>query len=210
MLALAFAGVVVSGRATRSPTRWSDFLKELASRPGSGIGFGVVLAAAISSRRAGIWSESAAIAVIAVVAGSFFSIDSAGGSGYLGAFLAGLIVANMGLLGLEMHARHSEEVRLLVAVIADVMVMLVFITLGANLPWRAMADHFWPSLAVIAALIFVARPLTVLACLLRRSSRRAGRGTRSSSSLGRARPVSSLPPWRASSSACTYRTPRSS
>jgi potassium/hydrogen antiporter len=175
VLALAFAGVVLSGRASLTDPMMS-FLSDLALSTGLGFAFGIVLAAAISSRRAGIWSESAAIAVIAVVAGSFFSIDSAGGSGYLGAFLAGLIVANMGRLGLEMHVRHSEEVRILVAVIADVMVMLVFITLGANLPWRAMGDHLGPSLAVIAALIFVARPLTVLACLL---VDRRGRWTRS-------------------------------
>jgi cell volume regulation protein A len=55
------------------------------------------------------------------------------------------------------------------------MVMLVFITLGANLPWRAMGDHLWPALAVIATLIFVARPLAVLACLL---ADRRGRWTR--------------------------------
>jgi cell volume regulation protein A len=44
--------------------------------------------------------------------------------------------------------------------------MLVFITLGANLPWRSIADHFWPSLAVLGMLIFVVRPLVVLVCLL--------------------------------------------
>jgi cell volume regulation protein A len=46
------------------------------------------------------------------------------------------------------------------------MVMLVFITLGANLPLREIADELAPSLAVIAALILIARPVTVLACLL--------------------------------------------
>jgi cell volume regulation protein A len=142
------------------------FTSELAVSTAVGFAFGVVLSAAISSRRAGIWRESAAIAVVAVVAGSFFSIDTAGGSGYLGAFLGGLIVANMGRLGLAMHSHHEQEVRILVRVVADVMTMLVFITLGANLPWGAIADRFWPALAVLAVLIFVARPLTVLACLL--------------------------------------------
>jgi cell volume regulation protein A len=47
------------------------------------------------------------------------------------------------------------------------MVMFVFLTLGANLPrWSAIADDLFPALAVLAVLIFVARPLTVLACLL--------------------------------------------
>jgi cell volume regulation protein A len=165
VLALVFAGVVLSGKA--SLTRpLLDFGFNLAVSTALGVVFGVVLSAAVSSRRAGIWRESAAIAVVAVVAGSFFSIDDLGGSGYLGAFLAGLIVANMDKLGLAMHSHHEHEVRTLVAVIADVMVMLVFITLGANLPWRAMADHIGPALVVLATLILVARPLTVLVCLL--------------------------------------------
>ena len=68
---------------------------------------GIVLSAAISSRRTGIWRESSAIAVLAVVAMSYVSLDFAGGSGYLGAFLAGLIVGNMKLLGLSMHDEHA-------------------------------------------------------------------------------------------------------
>lgn len=165
VLALAFAGVVLSGKPSLTKPM-VDFVLNLAISTGLGVVFGVVLAAAVSSRRAGIWRESAAIAVIAVVAGSFFSIDTVGGSGYLGAFLAGLIVANMHRLGLAMHSHHEVEVRMLVGLIADVMVMLVFITLGANLPWGTIAHHAVPALAVLAALIFVARPLTVLACLL--------------------------------------------
>jgi len=144
----------------------TDFLVDLALSTALGIVFGIVLSAVVSSRRTGIWRESAAIVVIAVVAGSFFSIDSAGGSGYLGAFLAGLILGNMPLLGLGMHTHHEDEMRAFVSTVSHSMVMLVFITLGANLPWHAMADHFWPALAVLATLIFVARPLVVLACLL--------------------------------------------
>jgi potassium/hydrogen antiporter len=165
ILALALVGVVLSGKA--SVTRpMIDFGVNLLVSTVLGVVFGVVLSAAVSSRRAGIWRESAPIAVIAIVAGSFFSIDDVGGSGYLGAFLAGLIVANMNKLGLAMHTHHEHEVRTLVSVIADVMAMLIFITLGANLPWGTMYDHVAPALAVLAALILVARPLTVLACLL--------------------------------------------
>ena len=165
VLALAFAGVVLSGSASLT-TPMVNFITDLGISTALGIVFGIVLSAVVSSRRTGIWRESAAIVVVAVVSGSFFSIDSAGGSGYLGAFLAGLILGNMHLLGLGMHSQHEYEVRAFVATTARTMVMLVFITLGANLPWSTMADHFWPSLAVLAALLFVARPVTVLACLL--------------------------------------------
>jgi potassium/hydrogen antiporter len=174
VLALAFAGVVLSGKASLTAPM-ARFLSDLAVSTTLGFVFGIVLSAAVSSHRTGIWRESAAIAVMAVLSGSFFTIDSVGGSGYLGAFLAGLIVANMSRLGLAMHSHHEQELRILVSVVADVMVMFVFITLGANLPWQAIADHFLPAFAVLASLILVARPITVLACLL---PDRRGRWTR--------------------------------
>ena len=40
------------------------------------------------------------------------------------------------------------------------MVIFVFITLGANLPFDAFADYALPALATLAVFIFVARPLT--------------------------------------------------
>jgi cell volume regulation protein A len=174
VLALAFAGVVLSGSASLTDPL-EDFVVDLAISTALGIVFGVILSAAVSSRRAGIWGESAAIAVMAVVAGGYFSIDSAGGSGYLGAFLAGLIVGNMDRLGLAMHSHHERDMRTLVAIASDVTVMLVFIVLGANIPWRDIADEFGPALAVVATLVLVARPLTVLASLL---VDRRGRWTR--------------------------------
>jgi cell volume regulation protein A len=165
VLALAFAGVVLSGNASLTEPL-KDFVVDLSISTGLGVVFGVVLSAAVSSRRAGIWSESAAIAVMAVIAGGYFSIGESGGSGYLGAFLAGLIVGNMERLGLAMHSHHERDMRVFVATVSDVMVMLVFVTLGANLPWGDIAHHLAPALAVVATLILVARPLTVVACLL--------------------------------------------
>jgi potassium/hydrogen antiporter len=165
VLALAFAGVVASGSASFTEPM-VEFVVDLGISTALGCVYGIVLSAAVSSRRAGIWRESAAIAVMAVITASFFSIDSAGGSGYLGAFLAGLIVANMEFLGLGMHSEHEREMRILVANIADVMVMFVFITLGANLPWRSIGDHLLPTVGVLLVLLFLARPLAVLACLL--------------------------------------------
>ena len=165
VLALAVAGVVLSGDASLTDPL-EEFVLDLAISTFLGVVFGVVLSAAVSSRRAGIWRESAAIAVMAVISAGYFSIDSAGGSGYLGAFLAGLIVGNMEQLRLAMHSEHERDMRVLVATVADVMVMFVFIVLGANLPWRAIADELAPALVVVAALILVARPLTVISCLL--------------------------------------------
>jgi potassium/hydrogen antiporter len=174
VLALAVAAFVLEGGGSFA-TPLYEFLRDLGISTAIGVGFGLVLAGAVSHRRIGVWQETPAIAVLLIVAAGFFSINTAGGSGYLGAFIAGLIVGNMDALGLGMHSLRELEMRSFFAVASDVIVIFVFITLGANLPFDRMANNGLPALATLAALIFLARPLTVLSCLL---SDRRGRWTR--------------------------------
>ena len=171
VLALALAGVLLSGDASLAAPA-EEFVVDLAISTVLGIVAGVLLAATISSHRAGIWRESSAAAVLAVVTIGYFSLDSAGGSGYLGAFLAGLIVGNMERLGLAMHSEHERELRQFAFSTADLITLFVFVVLGANIPFDTLGEYFLPALAVLAALLLVARPLTVLACTL--PDRRAG------------------------------------
>jgi cell volume regulation protein A len=165
VLALTLAGVVISGGGSIADPV-SDFAGELAISTVLGIVAGVLLAATISSHRAGIWRESAAAAVLMVVTISYFSLDSAGGSGYLGAFLAGLIVGNMERLGLAMESVHEREMRQFAFNMADLVTLFVFLVLGSNIPFRVLGENLLPAVAVIAALLLLARPLTVLACTL--------------------------------------------
>lgn len=143
-----------------------DFVGEIAISTGLGIGFGIVLALVLSQRRAGIWRESSAIAFAAVVAAAFVSAGSAGVSEYMAAFVAGLVAGNASYLGLGAAESQERELRFVAGRVTDIVVLLVFIVVGANLPLDAMADNAAPALAVIAALILLARPVTVAACLL--------------------------------------------
>jgi potassium/hydrogen antiporter len=164
-LALALAGVVISGDGSVAEPVL-DFLADLGISTVIGLVAGVGLAAVISSHRAGVWRESSALAVLTVVTISYFSLDSAGGSGYLGAFLAGLIVGNMERLGLAMHTEHEYEMRVFTAGTADLVTLFVFVLLGANIPFDDLGEHLLPALAVLASLLLLARPLVVTACTL--------------------------------------------
>jgi potassium/hydrogen antiporter len=165
VLALALAGSLLSGSGgIGGPV--SDFLVELGMSTVVGVLAGILLSATISSHRTGILRDSAPIAVLAVVAVSYVSLDFAGGSGYLGAFLAGLIVGNMELLGLAMHSHHEDELRMASRTLAEVVTIFIFLVVGASLPFATLADHWAPSLAVVAMLLLVARPIAVLACTL--------------------------------------------
>jgi potassium/hydrogen antiporter len=165
VLALAVAGALLSGESgVGGPA--SEFLAQLAISSVVGVLAGVLLSATISSHRAGILRDSAPIAVLAVVAVSYVSLDFAGGSGYLGAFLAGLIVGNMELLGLVMHSHNEDELRIASRTLSEVVTIFVFLVVGAALPFATLADNWAPSLAVVAVLLLVARPVAVLTCTL--------------------------------------------
>ena len=157
VLALAFAGVLVTGDSSIA-TPAEEFVVDLGISTLIGIVAGVLLAATISSQRTGIWRESSAAAVLTVVSISYFSLDSAGGSGYLGAFLAGLIVGNMERLGLAMHSSHEREMRMFAESLADLVTLFVFLVLGANIPFAVLGENLLPAFAVIATLLLLARP----------------------------------------------------
>jgi potassium/hydrogen antiporter len=165
VLALALTSFVIEGELSLAEPL-GEFVLDLLISTALGVAFGVLLAVVISTRRLGIWRESPVIAVALVVAGGYFALDSAGGSGYLGAFLAGLIVGNMDVLGLGMRSQRELETHFFASAMSDVMVIFVFVVLGANLPFDTIPDEAVPALITLAALIFVARPLTVLASLV--------------------------------------------
>jgi cell volume regulation protein A len=144
-----------------------EFFKELALGGIIGVGAGLLLAYAVASTaRAGIWDESPGVAILAVVALVYFSSETLGGSAYLAAFVMGLIVGNMGEFRLSQHEESERMLEGFVGQVAEIAVLLVFVTLGINLPFDSLADYFLGGLVVMAVFIFVARPLTVVACLL--------------------------------------------
>ena len=49
---------------------------------------------------------------------------------------------------------------------ADLVTLFVFVVLGANIPFDDLGEHLLPALAVLATLLLLARPLTVIACTL--------------------------------------------
>jgi potassium/hydrogen antiporter len=166
VLVLSLVEVVEAGHLSVSEPVF-EFFKELALGGVIGVGAGLLLAYAVASTaRAGIWDESPGVAILAVVALVYFSSETLGGSAYLTAFVMGLIVGNMGEFRLRQHEESERMLEGFVGQVAEIAVLLVFVTLGINLPFDALADYFFGGLIVMAVFIFVARPVTVLACLL--------------------------------------------
>jgi cell volume regulation protein A len=131
-----------------------------------GVGGGLVLSLMLSSHTVGIWRESPAVVVLALVSLEYFTADQLGGSSYLAAFVMGLVVSNAGLFGIRSNAEHEDLLDTFMGQVSEIAVLAVFVTLGINLPFAALQEYFWGGLVVMVVFIFVARPVTVLVCLL--------------------------------------------
>jgi cell volume regulation protein A len=166
VLTLTLVGAVEAGGFTLAGPGL-EFVQELALGALIGVVAGAVLCYAIASTaRAGIWDESPGVAIFAVVALAYVSTESLGGSAYLATFIMGLMIGNMDLLGLGHHDEHVTLLEGFLGQVAEIATLLVFVTLGLNLPFDALSKYFLGGLLVMFVLIFVARPITVLACLL--------------------------------------------
>jgi NhaP-type Na+/H+ or K+/H+ antiporter len=73
------------------------------------------------------------VAILAVVALVYFSSETLGGSAYLAAFVMGLIVGNMGEFRLGQHEESERMLESFVGQVAEIAVLLIFVTLGKML-----------------------------------------------------------------------------
>ena len=169
IVTLTMSGIVIagglSGGAFSGNGPLADFLRSIGIGLVVGIVGGVLIALLLSSHRFGVLRESAAATVLALVALAYAGAEATGGSPYLAAFIAGLIVGNKELLRIGHADEQERTLETYMTQTADIVVLAIFVVLGLNLDVRALWDNLWLGLAVMVVFIFIARPVTVAICL---------------------------------------------
>lgn len=164
VLALAVASAVGTAGGLSIEGLLSDFGTSMALGAVAGLMGGALLALMLSENRWGLWREAPLVPVMSLVAVGYFTAEHFGGSAYLAAFIMGLIVGNLDLLGLRRAQEHERLMEPLMNQLTEIATIGVFVTLGVNLPLDAVQRNLWPGIALMAFFIFVARPVTVLVC----------------------------------------------
>ena len=169
ILALTMAGIITAGGLTGSliagDSPLIEFLRNIGLGLVIGIVGGVLIAVLLSSRRFGVLRESVGATLLAIVALAYVSSEVAGGSPYLAAFVAGLIVGNKDLIRIDHDHEQERMLEQYTTQTVDIVVLAIFVVLGLNLDVQLLLDNLWAGLAVTAVFIFIARPATVAICL---------------------------------------------
>ncbi|CAM3046725.1 cation:proton antiporter [Paenibacillus sediminis] len=157
---------VASGKGTLDFGAMSwDFLKTAIGGILVGIVVSLILTYLVAHKKHGILREYTTIGMIVVALGSYLVGDILGVSGFMATFVAGLIWGNAHQFGLSMQDKLDET-----SSFADnsavMMRMLIFMLLGSQVNFGVLSTYFWPSLAAVLVLMFIARPITVLLCAL--------------------------------------------
>ncbi|MCX6391692.1 MAG: cation:proton antiporter [Actinobacteria bacterium] len=165
ILSLTMAGIITAGGLTSGVLASDSPLVEFARSIGLGLVVGVIggvlIALLLSSHRFGILRESVGATLLAVVALAYVSSEVAGGSPYLAAFIAGLIVGNKDLLRIAHDDEQEHQLETYLTQTVDIIVLAIFVILGLNLNVDLLIDNLWAGLAVMVVFIFIARPATV-------------------------------------------------
>lgn len=130
-----------------------------------GVLVGYVFALLVSTRKIGILTDFASVLTIPAAAGAYLLAETLHTSGFMAVFFAGLAIGNADRFKINIDDRCSHKTEEFILQISFLMRIGIFILLGTHVDFAVMKQYLWPSIAIVAFFMLVARPLTVLSCL---------------------------------------------
>ncbi|NTW71083.1 MAG: sodium:proton antiporter [Eubacteriaceae bacterium] len=164
----AIATFAILGIITAGTFSLSDSIFELFKTSLGGIAVGLILgllaskAISDSGTKVGVFQEHPSEIALGAVIGAYVISNYFGFSGFIAVFVVGMICGNKKILNmcipeqfLETHLRFKE-------VMTIIMRMMIFILLGTHVDFGILFSNIGSTLLIVAILIFVARPISVL------------------------------------------------
>jgi potassium/hydrogen antiporter len=165
IITLAFLGLVVGGSSSAHISIGRD-LSDLVFQAGIGIVAGVVLGYLasffVAHHRYGFLMEYLPLITLIAVVGGYLAAVGLHASGFMAAFIAGVVMGNMDYFGLRMPRGDRGRFDDFVGTTSLISRMFIFIVLGSQVKLDLIAHYWWQGLVVVFVLMFIARPLTVL------------------------------------------------
>ena len=131
-----------------------------------GIGIGIVLGYAasffVAHERYGFLMEYLPLVTLIAVIGGYLGAVDLQASGFMAAFVAGVVMGNMSYFKLQISQDTRERFDDFVGTTALISRMFIFILLGSQVRLQLIGEYWWQGLVVVAVFMFIARPLTVL------------------------------------------------
>ncbi|MGH8161526.1 MAG: cation:proton antiporter [Gammaproteobacteria bacterium] len=165
IITLVFLALVTGGAGVGQHIAVGPAVLNLVEQAGIGIGVGLVLGYVgsfiVAHERYGFLSDYVKLVTLIAVIGGYLGAVGWHASGFMAAFVAGLVMGNMHYFGLKMPRDVRPRFEGFVGTTSLISRMFIFILLGSQVKLGLIVQYWWEGLAVVAVFMFVARPLTV-------------------------------------------------
>lgn len=165
IITFAILGVITGGVFSAT-----DSILELFKTVGGGLAIGAILGyithLLIDEKKYGIFKEHPTELILVAVIGGYLIANHFEFSGFMAVFIIGMFCGNKKKFNFwipeesfQTHMRFKE-------VLTVILRMMIFVVLGTQLDFASISKYLMPTLIVVATLVFIARPISVLACIV--------------------------------------------
>lgn len=131
-----------------------------------GVLFGTACIFLVSERAWGVLHDYGSFVMMLTALSAYEVSTLLGASGFMAAFAAGVISGNGKTFAWPLSDHTEANVHHFGNAITLIMRMLIFVLLGTQVDFGLVFQYLWPGLAIVGVLMLVARPATVLSCVL--------------------------------------------
>ncbi len=148
---------------------WTSVVSSFMFSAGIGVLSGAAVAAlgilVISTTRFGVLREYSSVVFLMVAMASYQVASVLQGSGFMAAFVAGLLVGNAKPLHVPIAALTEQHAEHFFHAITLIFRIIIFTLLGTQVQFHDMVQNFGGLLLLVLVLMLVARPITVFVCV---------------------------------------------
>ena len=161
VITFSLIGIILGGEFSLSQSVM-QLVKSIAGGVLIGVVAGYLSHLFVDEKKFGILRDHPAELMIATVAGAYLISDKFGFSGFMAVFVVGMFCGNKKVFDFWIP-EHSFQTHLRFKEVFTVLLrMMIFVILGTQLVFENLFSNLTPALIVVAVLIFVARPVSVI------------------------------------------------
>ena len=161
VITFSLIGIILGGEFSLAQSIM-DLVKSIAGGVLIGVVAGYLSHLFVDEKKFGILRDHPAELMIATVAGAYLISDRFGFSGFMAVFVVGMFCGNKKVFDFWIP-EHSFQTHLRFKEVFTVLLrMMIFVILGTQLVFENLFSNLTPALIVVAVLIFIARPVSVI------------------------------------------------
>ncbi len=165
VVTFSILGVIMGGEFSVSESMLELF-KTITGGLFVGATIGYLTHLLIDEKKKGLLKDHTAELILVSVIGAYLIANHFGFSGFMAVFIVGMFCGNKKMFdfwipeeSFQTHLRFKE-------ILTIILRMMIFVLLGTHLDFQNLLANLWPTLIIVGVLIFIARPISVIFCVI--------------------------------------------